>query len=200
MILFPTVAHCVGGMIDFDDLGGRSVAPTAPSTSGKGDTMRSRILGHRIAVLVVAIVVLAAAGCSDSDDESTGGTEDLFVVNAASGSLEGSTLTLRGVPSVVYFTDRPERDAGHLAIDDYVALWTPPADEDDFAPPNADLSVFDPAGDINAVVVLQSVSSDADEMVFDIQLLEGELPGATFGPAVLFVDACDPASPWCRPY
>jgi len=36
----------------------------------------------------------------------------LFVLIATSGSLKGDTLTLKGVPNVIYFSDRPARKAG----------------------------------------------------------------------------------------
>ncbi|TDI91159.1 MAG: hypothetical protein E2O72_02580, partial [Candidatus Dadabacteria bacterium] len=36
----------------------------------------------------------------------------LFTLASASGTFEGDTLTLKGVPLVVYFSDRPVRVAG----------------------------------------------------------------------------------------
>jgi hypothetical protein len=155
----------------------------------------------RIAPLAIGLVLLIAAGCSGIGKDTATGTSaeqtDLFVVIGASGSLDGSTLTLHDVPSVVYFSDRPERKAGHITVDEYVTAWNSPDGVND--PPNADLSVFDPEGDINAVVELLSVSGSPDALVFEIKLLEGELPNATFGPVALFVDTCDITYPLCEP-
>ena len=86
-----------------------------------------------------------------------------------------------------------------MPVERYVALWTPPVGDTKFDPPNADLEVLGTDGAIDAVVVLKSVSGDSAELTFEIQLIEGTLPGATFGPVVLFVDVCDPTYPLCPP-
>ena len=42
----------------------------------------------------------------------------LFVLNAAEGDITKDTLTLRNVSdTVVYFSDRPERIAGHVTLE-----------------------------------------------------------------------------------
>ena len=43
-------------------------------------------------------------------------TSYLFVISGMSGSLDGDKLTLNGVPNVVYFSDRPDRVAGHISF------------------------------------------------------------------------------------
>jgi len=47
----------------------------------------------------------------------------LFVISGTSGSLKGDTLTLNGVPNVLYFSDRPDRVAGHLSLEKFVEMW-----------------------------------------------------------------------------
>jgi len=45
----------------------------------------------------------------------------LFVISVMSGSLDVDTLT--GVPTVIYFSDRPDRVAGHLSLEKFVESW-----------------------------------------------------------------------------
>jgi len=47
----------------------------------------------------------------------------LFVISGSSGSLEGDTLTLKGVLNVVYFSDRPARKAGHISVTKFIDIW-----------------------------------------------------------------------------
>ncbi len=54
------------------------------------------------------------------DSKNTG---YLFVISGTSGSLDGDTLTLNGVPNVIYFTNRPARKAGHLSLKKFVEMW-----------------------------------------------------------------------------
>jgi len=46
----------------------------------------------------------------------------LFVISGMSGSLDGDKLTLNGVPNVIYFSDRPDRVAGHLSLKKFVEM------------------------------------------------------------------------------
>ncbi len=48
--------------------------------------------------------------------EDSKNTDYLFVISGTSGSLDGDTLTLNGVPNVIYFSDRPARKTGHLSV------------------------------------------------------------------------------------
>jgi hypothetical protein len=47
----------------------------------------------------------------------------LFVINGTSGSLDGDTLTLNGVPNVIYISNRPDRVAEHLWLEKFVESW-----------------------------------------------------------------------------
>ena len=50
--------------------------------------------------------------------------EALFVQTAASMSSEGDTVTLHGLsPSTLYFSDRPQREVGHMTSRSFVDLW-----------------------------------------------------------------------------
>jgi len=100
----------------------------------------------------------------------------LFVLSAASGSLEGDRLTLNGVPNVVYFSDRPVRKAGHLSLEKFVESWNKGSDSFKEDPPNATLSVLKKDGANNIVVELTSVEQKSGSVVFKVVVLEGVLP------------------------
>ena len=139
-----------------------------------------------VCILTLAAPALCAEPAADSTD-SSGSPSFLFVLSAQSGGLKDAVLTLRGTPAVVYFSDRPDRIAGHMRVEEFIALWDkgPESFKDD--PPNATLSVFQDKGAANAVVELLSVAAVGDGVRFSIRILEGEI-GSSFGAASLFVD------------
>ncbi len=112
----------------------------------------------------------------------------LIVLSATSGKVEGDTLTLNGVPSAVYFTDRPQRKAGHLSIEKFIETWNRGSDNFKIIPPNATLSVLKEDGAKNVVVELKSVEQKGGLLVFKVALLEGNIKGK-FGTCSLFIDA-----------
>ena len=114
----------------------------------------------------------------------------LFVVSGSSGSVDGDSLTLQDVPAVIYFSDRPARVAGHMAVADFVANWSATADTDSFAfdPPNAVLSVLDEDGPVDIVIELSDADVDGDSLTFAIEVLDGTLPVGPFGSASVFID------------
>jgi len=59
----------------------------------------------------------------------------LFVISGTSGSLDGDTLTLNGVPNVIYFSDRPARIAGHISLEKFVYSWNKGSDSFKADPP-----------------------------------------------------------------
>jgi len=109
----------------------------------------------------------------------------LFVLSATSGSLKGDTLTLNGVPNVIYFSDRPARIAGHMSASKFVEMWDNSFKAD---PPNATLSVLTKEGAENVVVELKSVEQKIGSVVFKVAVLEGVLT-PTFKISTLFCDA-----------
>ncbi len=112
----------------------------------------------------------------------------LFVLSATSGSLKGDTLTLNGVPNVIYFTDRPARKAGHGSVSNFVEGWNKGVDSFKADPPNATLSVLNKDGAKNVVVELTSVEQRGGSVIFKVAVLEGMLPGS-FEVSSLFIDA-----------
>lgn len=113
----------------------------------------------------------------------------LIVLNAAGATLKDGKLTLTGVaPNSIMFADRPVRAAGHVLTSHVLEEW---AAEDSFAkdPPNATVSVFAKSGDgvRDAVVVLKSPKADGANIIFDVEVLEGDLKGGD-GSAAVFID------------
>ncbi|MCH7518608.1 MAG: hypothetical protein IH964_06225 [Candidatus Dadabacteria bacterium] len=112
----------------------------------------------------------------------------LFVISGTSGSLKGDTLTLNGVPNVLYFSDRPARNAGHLSVSEFIEMWNRGSDRFKADPPNATLSVLTKDGANNVVVELMSVEQKRGSVVFILAVLEGTIPGH-FKTVSIFIDA-----------
>ncbi len=132
---------------------------------------------------LVAALLLALTSWATASPAADQGTF-LFVLSGTSGSVVGDTLTLKGVPVVVTFSDRPER----IAVD--VPLHALSHAGDAFAgdPPNAVLSVLTDKGITNVVLELTSATSDGSTASFGYKILAGDPPEGDFGPASLFVD------------
>jgi hypothetical protein len=117
----------------------------------------------------------------------------LIVMNARGASLQDGKLTLTGTaPNSIVFADRPVRAAGHSLTADLLKEWSPNNESDESFtrdPPNATISVFSADGSKvrDAVVVLKTAKLESDRLVFDVDVLEGDLAGGD-GPAALFID------------
>ena len=120
----------------------------------------------------------------------------LIVFNARGATLQGQKLTLTGVaPNAIVFADRPVRAAGHDLTAHIVEDWNNGSDNFGKDPPNATVSVFakDGKGVSDAVVVLKAPKLTGDQLVFDVDVLEGDLKGAD-GAAAIFIDII--GRPW----
>jgi hypothetical protein len=117
----------------------------------------------------------------------------LFVISGTSGSLDGDTLTLNGVPNVIYFSDRPDRVAGHMSVSKFVEMWDKGDDSFKADPPNATLSVLKKDAAKNVVVELMSVEQKSGSVVLKLAVLEGNVTGA-FETSSLFIDYFYPNS------
>jgi len=115
----------------------------------------------------------------------------LFVQTARSATFEDGTVTLHDVsPVTVFFSDRPERIAGHGTTQQFVGSWTGGRSSFDADPPNATLAMFvDGEAEIREVVVtLREPRLANDELSYAVTVLEGEVP-ASAGATSLFIDA-----------
>lgn len=71
----------------------------------------------------------------------------MFVQSSAGSTADPDAQTLRltdVTPQALYFSDRPERVAGHIPMDDCPSYWREGADNFGEDPPNATLSVYEP--------------------------------------------------------
>ncbi len=115
----------------------------------------------------------------------------MIVLTARGAKLAGQTLTLEGIsPSAIVFADRPIRSAGHALTKHLLEEWSSTA-PDSFAkdPPNATVSVLNKTkGEVvDAVMVLKSPKLDGDKLVFNVEVIEGNLAGGDGGVSV-FLD------------
>lgn len=137
-----------------------------------GPGRRRRPARIRAISLVLVASVLVVTACSDSDGSASSTTSEagttpqagdpswLFVLKAAGGEVEPGqdghlAVTLTGLdPTVIGFTDRPDRETGHEAVESFAQRW-----EERFAddPPNAALVATDAGGaDETAVVTIET--------------------------------------------
>lgn len=148
------------------------------------------------------IAVLLAAACAPAGDSKPAAGDGeptyLFVQSAKSATIENGVLTLTGVsPSMLWFTDRPERQAGHCEVEKFIEAMTDNPDPDSFKkdPPNATLSVFDGDFVTDVLVTLLEPKLEGDTLSFPVKILEGP-ESVKGGPASLFIDPIGrPASP-----
>lgn len=112
----------------------------------------------------------------------------MFVQTAKEVTFEGNKLTLKGIsPSTIYFSDRPQRIAGHMTVPGFLKEWD--AGKDSFAkdPPNATLSIFNDNGVQDVVVEIMNPVLNGQDLSYDVRVLEGN-PPAKGGLSSLFID------------
>lgn len=114
--------------------------------------------------------------------------EFLFVQTADSAMLADGVLRMGGVnPATIYFSDRPDRVAGHLTTEEFVATWG--EGEDSFAsnPPNATLSILAGEQPQEIVVTITEPRLEDGDLVYNVSILEGADASAG-GACSLFID------------
>jgi hypothetical protein len=143
---------------------------------------------------IVGLCILACSNEEVSDSEPLAESDEtcqaMFVQSAQGMSYDGARLTLEGAsPDIIYFCDRPVREAGHLTWDALMELGGSGKESFEVDEPNAAVSVFGPDGEvIEAVVTLTArPSMSGGRAIFPIELLEGDLPGVG-GATILFID------------
>ena len=121
--------------------------------------------------------------------ENTKKADLLFVQNAKDVTVDGGKLILKGIgPTVLFFSDRPERIAGHMTNDRYLKLWREDGKDSFLAdPPNATVSVFADDTETNLVVTLRNPQFTGDDLTYDISVIQGKLPEKG-GPCSVFID------------
>ena len=131
-----------------------------------------------------------------AQNEEVQETQYLFVQNSESVSFSDGKLTLNHIsPTTMFFTDRPARMAGHMTTPDFVEDWD--EGENSFAedPPNAVISIFGKDEILDIVITIRNPKLKGDNLVYDIDILDGVLPSSG-NECSLFIDPVGrPASP-----
>jgi hypothetical protein len=145
------------------------------------------------AFLFAAAMLLTAAGQTAPVTNSK--TQFMFVQSAEDLKVDPAASTFRLAKvnqQTLYFSDRPQRIAGHLKMADYLAEWTKAEGPDNFSsdPPNAILSVYEPGQPDNTVVVVKISHPvvDGNDLVYSYKLIKGKIP-ANGGAMALFIDS-----------
>ncbi len=141
-----------------------------------------------VSVLLGSVVVQKASAEKKADGKKK--IEYLYVQTAHAVTFQGNKMTLHGIsPTTLFFSDRPERIAGHGATEELVGEWS--QGEDSFAkdPPNATLSILEgDEGKIeDVVVVLQNPQLKGSQLTYTIKVLDGKVPSHG-GANALFID------------
>ena len=145
------------------------------------------------AILLITCTILLPAAVSAADSPAIHSKVELLLVQNSKNVVidkDKNILTLKGVsPTTLFFSDRPDRIAGHFNKNDYLKTWTEGKDSFDADPPNAVLSVFEGDKDylLDVVVKLQNPRYEGDDLIYDITLIDGQLP-VLGGPSTLFID------------
>ena len=156
---------------------------------------RRRLLTALGLSIVATPSLLSCSDSGPSDDESKEDTANgdqidlLFVHSAGETTLADGVLRLGDVStSTIYFSDRPERIAGHLSTEEFVANWGHGGDHS-FAsdPPNATLSILSGPMPQEVVVVLTSPRLDDGVLTYNVEVLEGDA-SAVGDASALFID------------
>ena len=159
----------------------------------KSGDLSQRRRRHPSASLLAA-VSLSLVACATTSTTSSGAPQLMFVQSAEDLKVDPAASTLRLVkvnPQTVYFSDRPQRIAGHITMADYLKEWTAKAGKDNFAvdPPNATLSVYEPGQADNTLVVVKITKPvvDGADLVYNYKIINGTMP-ANGGATSLFID------------
>ena len=150
--------------------------------------------GRAVFLAAVMLSMAACATCPTTSSTASDKTQLMFVQIAEDLKVDHATSTFRLVKvnqQTLYFSDRPERIAGHIRMVDYLKEWTSQAGKDNFKadPPNAVLSAYEQGKPDNtlAVVKIMNPVVDGADLIYSYKLIEGKMP-ASGGATSLFID------------
>ena len=160
---------------------------------------------------VLATWILTMAACSHppqteqaqpaepAEAESSDVVELLFVQNARGVEFGDGTMKLTGVnPTTLYFSDRPNRIAGHVKLESFLYTVSQLGTFRD-SPPNAVLVMLQEQGIQDVVMVLtERPTLVGDTLSFAIRILEGD-PPASASAVSLFIDSAGQPDVWQTP-
>jgi hypothetical protein len=153
-----------------------------------------KCLDYILAVLLFTAVMLSTAA-SQTAPSASSKTQLMFVQSADDLKVDPAKSTFRLVKvnqQTLYFSDRPERIAGHMKMDQYLAEWSKAEGPDNFSsdPPNAILSVYESGKDDNSIVVVKISHPvvDGNDILYSYKIIKGTMPGSG-GATALFIDS-----------
>ena len=132
-----------------------------------------------IGAALAAPAVPLASAMAQAVKEPAKQADFLFVQTAKGMTFDKSMnkLTLEGVsPITIFFTDRPERIAGHMKTTAFVPFWSTGKDSFLSDPPNADVSILEGDKLRQMVVVLQAPALKSDALTYTVKVLQGDVP------------------------
>jgi hypothetical protein len=140
-------------------------------------------------ILILTLAISAFASANEGSTYKGNLPSYLFVQSTQSGSFNEKKMSLElEAATTIYFSDRPERETGHLKTSLFVDKWNSGKDSFQKNHPNATLSIFTKTGVENAIVELLSVALKGKKLIYQIKILSGKIP-KTFQEASLFIDA-----------
>jgi hypothetical protein len=145
-----------------------------------------KTLALLVATSVCAVAVDFAAAQTKAPSKAP---EFMFVQTAKNVAIKDGVLTLQDVsPVTSFFSDRPERIAGHVRNDLFLKQWADGKNSFKADPPNAELSIFnEKARPTGAVVQLSNPRLEGKNLLYDVRALKGTLPAAG-AETTLFID------------
>jgi hypothetical protein len=153
----------------------------------KKDFLRTALLLGLFIALAAALPV-AVPAASNKEPPKTEKVQMLFVQNAQHAELNNNKLILKGMsPTTLFFSDRPQRIAGHLPSDEILPLWKDGKNSFTADPPNATLSILNQSEVTDVVVELRNPVLKGDELTYNVKVLSGPVM-AKGGPCSLFID------------
>ena len=149
---------------------------------------------HGLLLCAFAATMLSTAA-GQATPETTTKTQLMFVQSAEDLKVDTANNTFRLVKvnqQTLYFSDRPERLAGHMKMAQFLGEWAKAEGPDNFSsdPPNAILSVFEPGQSDNtiSVVKISHPVVDGNDIVYSYKIIKGEIPSKG-GATALFIDS-----------
>ncbi len=132
-----------------------------------------------ILILMAGLTAALVVACNDDQDDpdvtataGPGGSTYLYILDADSGTSEAGTVVLTGVKRyVLSFTDRPNRQVGHIPLEELAQKWDGGTFTDD--PPNAAVSWDDNGEPASAAIEITGLSSDGDTVTLTYRELQG---------------------------
>lgn len=147
---------------------------------------------YHVQTALLVMVLVSIAACSATSTSSSAGPQLMFVQSAEDLTVDQARSSFRLVKvnqQTLYFSDRPQRLAGHLKMADYLKTWKEGRDNFGADPPNATLSVYEPgqAEQTLVVVTITNPVVDGADLVYTYKVLDGKMP-ARGGATTLFID------------